>query len=132
MNAQQTDVETVYTVTQPVVLYRRDVATSSRPGVVPSFTVTLPGGAVTINGFTYKSDHGAMREFQPGNEYVFLLKRFDDTYRPVQTYLGVFAVSEGRLSHIGSKNGFGREVAHVPSADAIETMIKILQARTAR
>ena len=52
LSDDQQEVYTDYPILNPSFVYQSVVVTSTKPGM-PTVTVTLPGGSITINGLTY-------------------------------------------------------------------------------
>ena len=85
---------------------------------LPTVTVTLLGGTISINGLTFTEKHEALPALVSGNEYVFLLKQVGNRYHIPGRYFGVFLREQDRLRPVTRKTGFAPELSGVPTVQA--------------
>lgn len=125
LSKDQKEVYTEYPIRKPVVLFQTESYAAA-----PAATVTLLGGAVTVNGLTFTSDVPALPRLPPGTECVLLLKRSGDEYRIAGEFYGAFRVVNGRIRPLTGKQGFAPEYRDAPAPQAIEDIVA--RARSAR
>lgn len=128
LSDDQRDVYTDYSILNPIFLYQAEMVTSTRPGVMPTVTVTLLGGTIKFNGLTYTSQVMALPPLEPGTECLFLLKRIGDKYRIAGTFYGAFRVAASKLVPLTRKEGFASEYHEMPAIQATEDIVALLRA----
>ena len=94
LSDDEREVLTEYPIVKATTLYTASV---SKPNLPPATTVRMKGGAVTINGLTYKETHEALRLPAPGTECLLLLQEFGGRYYVAGMYYGIFRIEHGRL-----------------------------------
>jgi hypothetical protein len=127
LSKDETEVLTDYPLINPVVLYQSTGACAPQAGL-PSFTVTLLGGTVTINGLSNTSVHEALAPLRPGTEYLFLLMVDDqNNCRVTGKYYGVFDLSNGGLQPTFARKNYASEYRQLSSAQGIEAILSKLR-----
>jgi hypothetical protein len=127
LSDDQRDVETDYSVLQPVVLYQKTAIASSRPGVTPLIAVTLNGGTIEINGLSFTLIDYLLKGLPVGDECLLVLKKSGAGYYLAGHGFGAFGIEAGRVKPLANKSGFATEYAGMDvervSADIIDRLM---------
>jgi len=109
LSDDQMAVYTDYQLRNPAFLYQAALTGSTKPEL-PTVTVTILGGTITMNGLSYTRKDEALPSLEPGTEGLFLLKRVGNRYHIAGTYYGAFRIAEGRLTPLTKAQGFAPEL----------------------
>jgi hypothetical protein len=126
LSDDQRDVYTDYPITEPIVIYQSNVATSLTPGTVPSVTVTVRGGTVVVNGTTFTHTEPGLRPLQAGTQGLFLLQRVGSKYRVAGTFFGAFSIKDGKVMPLAGRSDFAPEYRDIALSDAVKSMMTVL------
>jgi hypothetical protein len=95
---------------------------------MPTMTVTILGGTITMNGLSFTSRHEALPFLEPGAEGLFLLKEVGNRYHLAGMYLGAFGIAEGKLTSLTKRQGFAPELRGALATQAAANMVARVRA----
>lgn len=127
LSTDQMDVYTEYPVRDSAILYQRTMPRFKQPQM-PSVTVTVLGGVITLNGLTYTSRHESLPSLTPGERCLFLLKSSDSRYFLAGTFYGVFRIDGPAIVPLTRHHGFADELRQEAAPQAIEAIIARVRA----
>ena len=109
LSEDQKDVYTDYQILDPIFLYQSNLVTSIQPGIMPNVKVTIHGGTIALGAFTYTFIDQALPPLKSGGEYLILLRQDGEKYRIAGKYLGVFSITDGKLTPVTGRSDFAPE-----------------------
>jgi hypothetical protein len=91
--------------------------------------VTQRGGTINVQGIWFTESHDALKPLTAGSEVLCLLKRAGAKYQIAgfNGYYGVFAVENGVLKPLMSREDFAPDYRGRPLHDAVQSMVAVLQ-----
>jgi len=128
LSEDQRDVYTDYSLQSPTVHYQDVLEASPVPGAKPSVTVTVRGGAITVNGAPFTAEYKRQPRLVPGTEYLFLLRKTGATYRLADDYCGLFATADRRFTPVFESSIFAVEYREMSAQAATEKIVALKHA----
>jgi hypothetical protein len=127
LSKDQTEIFTDFPLENARVLFQRTAATMDRPGSLSGLSVTQRGGTITVDGRAFTQKEGGLLPLQPGGEVLCLLKHVGDKYQIAGRYFGVFAIEDGRLRPLVTREDFAPDYRGRSFQEAVQSMLAVLQ-----
>lgn len=123
LSDDEMDVYTDYPLQHAVILYQVQESPRPRVSQEPAVTVTMLGGAVTINRLTFTSKHEGLPLIPPGTECLLLLKQVGNRYFIAGTYYGAFRIVNGTLTRLVHREEFAPELNGASASSAEQDLV---------
>jgi hypothetical protein len=120
---------TDYQLNEPDIFFERTPRVAAPGGPPRSIIVTQRGGTINVQGIWFTDSHDALKPLKPEIEVLCLLKRAGAKYQItgyVEDY-GVFAVENGVLKPLYSREDFAPDYRGRPLHDAVQSMLAVLR-----
>jgi hypothetical protein len=128
LSPDQRDVWTDYQIINAIVLYQKRLSPTKTPGMIPTVSVTLRGGALTVNGRAFVARESGLPELPKGAECLFLLTHDNGKYVIAGRYYGAFAIRDDRVVPLTKKEGYAIEFSDVSISRVVSDVLDRLRA----
>lgn len=120
----QLEIRTDFSLMDPEVIYRSTRVPETLGKELPVIATQL-GGTAVVSGITFTQKEPALPPLAQTMRGLFLLTRVGDKYLIAGKYFGAFAIRDGTLMPLMSRDDFAQDYRGVNAAEAVESMRKV-------